>query len=50
MAPGGRRAQTNALAIAALVCGLAQPFTGMLTTIPAVVARSHLPRTDPANW
>ncbi len=29
--------RTNPLAVAALVCGAAQPFTGMLTTIPAIV-------------
>lgn len=29
--------RTNPLAIASLVCGLAQPFTGGLTMIPAVV-------------
>jgi Domain of unknown function (DUF1707)/Domain of unknown function (DUF4190) len=28
---------TNGLAVAALVCGVAQPLTGMLTTIPAIV-------------
>jgi uncharacterized membrane protein len=30
-------ARTNPLAIASLVCGLAQPFTGGLTMIPAVI-------------
>jgi hypothetical protein len=39
--PGPRR--TNALAVAALVCGLAQPFTGMLSTIPAI-ALGHISR------
>ena len=29
--------RTNSLAIASLVCGLAQPFTGGLTMIPAVI-------------
>lgn len=29
--------RTNPLAIASLVCGLAQPFTGGLTMIPAVI-------------
>jgi len=29
--------RTNPLAVASLVCGLAQPFTGGLTMIPAVV-------------
>jgi hypothetical protein len=42
-------ARTNALAIAALACGAAQPLTGMLTTIPAIVlghvARSQIKRT-----
>ncbi len=45
--PVGRR--TNPMAIASLVCGLAQPFTGGLTMIPAVilghVARSQIRRT-----
>ena len=40
---------TNALAVASLVCGLAQPFTGGLTMIPAVVlghvAHSQIRRT-----
>jgi hypothetical protein len=39
--PGPRR--TNALAVASLVCGLAQPFTGMLSTIPAI-ALGHISR------
>lgn len=39
--PGPQR--TNALAIASLVCGLAQPLTGMLSTIPAI-ALGHLAR------
>ncbi len=39
--PGSRR--TNTLAVAALVCGLAQPFTGMLSTIPAI-ALGHISR------
>jgi Domain of unknown function (DUF1707)/Domain of unknown function (DUF4190) len=41
--------QTNPLAVASLACGLAQPFTGGLTMIPAVVlgyiARSQIRRT-----
>ncbi len=41
--------RTNPLAIASLVCGLAQPFTGGLTMIPAVVlghvAQSQIRRT-----
>jgi hypothetical protein len=41
--------RTNPLAIASLVCGLAQPFTGGLTMIPAVVlghvAHSQIRRT-----
>jgi hypothetical protein len=40
---------TNPLAIASLVCGLAQPFTGGLTMIPAIVlghvAHSQIRRT-----
>jgi uncharacterized membrane protein len=40
---------TNALAVASLVCGLAQPFTAGLTMIPAVilghVAHSQIRRT-----
>jgi hypothetical protein len=32
---GPRR--TNSMAVAALICGVAQPFTGMLTTLPAIV-------------
>jgi hypothetical protein len=40
---------TNPLAVASLVCGLAQPFTGGLTMIPAVilghVAHSQIRRT-----
>jgi hypothetical protein len=31
------RPRTNSLAIAALCCGIAQPFTGGLSTIPAIV-------------
>ena len=41
--------RTNGLAVAALVCGIAQPFTGMITTIPAIalghVARSQIRRS-----
>lgn len=51
-APAGPQQQqqhTNGLAIAALVCGVAQPLTGMLTTIPAIalghVARGQIRRT-----
>jgi Domain of unknown function (DUF1707)/Domain of unknown function (DUF4190) len=32
-----RPPHTNGLAVAALICALLQPFTGMLTTIPAIV-------------
>src|SRR5882724_4537123 len=39
--PAARR--TNGLAIAALACGVAQPFTGMLSTIPAIVL-GHMAR------
>jgi Domain of unknown function (DUF4190)/Domain of unknown function (DUF1707) len=35
----------NGLAVASLVCGLAQPFTGMLTTIPAIVL-GHVARSQ----
>jgi hypothetical protein len=45
--PGPRH--TNGFAVAALICGVAQPFTGMLSTIPAIafghVARSQIRRT-----
>jgi len=45
--PVGRR--TNSLAVASLVCGLAQPFTFGLTMIPALilghVARGQIRRT-----
>lgn len=37
--------RTNGLAIASLACGVAQPFTGMLTTIPAIVL-GHLARSQ----
>ena len=41
--------RTNSMAIASLVCGLAQPFTGGLTMIPAVIlghlARGQIRRT-----
>jgi DUF1707 SHOCT-like domain/Domain of unknown function (DUF4190) len=40
-APG----RTNPLAIASLACGLGQPFTGMLSTIPAVVL-GHMARRE----
>jgi hypothetical protein len=40
---------TNGYAVAALICGVAQPFTGMLSTIPAIafghVARGQIRRT-----
>jgi uncharacterized membrane protein len=40
---------TNAMAIASLACGVAQPLCGMLATIPAIVlghmARSQIRRT-----
>jgi uncharacterized protein DUF1707/uncharacterized protein DUF4190 len=42
-------ARTNGLAMAALACGLGQPFTGFLSTIPAIVlghmARGEIRRT-----
>jgi hypothetical protein len=45
--PAPRR--TNGLAVASLICGLAQPFTGMLSTIPAIalghVARGQIRQT-----
>jgi Domain of unknown function (DUF1707)/Domain of unknown function (DUF4190) len=41
--------QTSGLAVAALLCGLGQPFTGFLSTIPAIVlgvmARRDIRRT-----
>jgi hypothetical protein len=44
-----RPPRTNGVAVAALVCGLLQPFSGMLTTIPAIVlghvARGQIRRT-----
>jgi Domain of unknown function (DUF1707)/Domain of unknown function (DUF4190) len=44
-----RPPHTNGLAVAALICALLQPFTGMLTTIPAIVlghvARGQIRRT-----
>src|ERR1700683_3855712 len=54
--PGGHLAQpawpvapppasTNALAIASLACGVGQPFTGMLSTIPAIVL-GHMARRE----
>lgn len=55
--PGPRR--TNGLAVAALICGVSQPLTGMLTTIPAIVlghaARGQIRRRGDdgeslANW
>jgi hypothetical protein len=41
--PVARR--TNSLAVASLVCGLAQPFTAGLTMIPAVIL-GHVARTQ----
>jgi Domain of unknown function (DUF1707)/Domain of unknown function (DUF4190) len=45
--------RTNPLAIASLVCGLAQPFTGGLSMIPAVIlghtAHSQIRRTGEAG-
>jgi uncharacterized membrane protein len=38
-------ARTNPLAIASLVCGIGQPFTGMLSTIPAIVL-GHMARRE----
>lgn len=47
--PAAPALRTNPLAIASLICGLAQPFTGGLTMIPAVilghVAHSQIRRT-----
>ena len=52
--PGGHLAQpawpaaparTNPLAIASLACGVGQPFTGMLSTIPAIVL-GHMARRE----
>jgi hypothetical protein len=47
--PWPASARTNGLAMAALVCGLGQPFTGFLSTIPAIVlghmARGEIRRT-----
>lgn len=41
--------RTNGLAVAALICGVAQPFTGGLTTLPAIalghIARGQIRRT-----
>jgi len=49
LASPGAAARTSPLAVAALACGLAQPFTGCLSTIPAIVlghiARRELRRT-----
>ena len=46
--PPGRR-DLNGFAVAALVCGAAQPVTGMLTTLPAIafghIARSQIKRS-----
>jgi hypothetical protein len=38
-------ARTSGMAIAALVCGLGQPFTGFLSTIPAIVL-GHMARRE----
>jgi hypothetical protein len=38
-------ARTNPLAIASLVCGIGQPFTGFLSTIPAIVL-GHMARRE----
>jgi hypothetical protein len=38
-------ASTNAMAMAALVCALGQPFTGFLSTIPAIVL-GHMARRE----
>jgi hypothetical protein len=52
--PGGHLAQpawpaaparTSPLAIASLACGIGQPFTGMLSTIPAIVL-GHMARRE----
>jgi hypothetical protein len=46
--PAGRR-DLNGFAVAALICGAAQPVTGMLTTLPAIafghIARSQIRRS-----
>jgi uncharacterized protein DUF1707/uncharacterized protein DUF4190 len=46
--PPGRR-DLNGFAVAALICGAAQPVTGMLTTLPAIafghIARSQIKRS-----
>ncbi len=51
--PPGTQAGTNTLAVVALLCGLGQPFTGFLTTIPAIVlghmARREIRRTGEAG-
>ena len=38
-------ARSNPLAIASLACGIGQPFTGMLSTIPAIVL-GHMARRE----
>jgi uncharacterized membrane protein len=38
-------ARTNPLAIASLACGIGQPFTAMLSTIPAIVL-GHMARRE----
>ena len=39
------RPKTNALAVASLACGVGQPFTGFLSTIPAIVL-GHMARRE----
>jgi Domain of unknown function (DUF1707)/Domain of unknown function (DUF4190) len=39
------RPRTNALAVASLACGVGQPFTGFLSTIPAIVL-GHMARRE----
>jgi uncharacterized membrane protein len=39
------RARTNAMAVASLACGVGQPFTGFLSTIPAI-ALGHMARRE----
>ena len=48
LVPPGRR-DLNGFAVAALICGAAQPVTGLLTTLPAIafghIARSQIKRS-----
>ncbi len=38
-------AKTNGMAVAAIACGLGQPFTGFLSTVPAIVL-GHMARRE----